>query len=126
MNITERVILLLCFLFVILFSPRSHADDWSTGDTYREVTFQTLWVVDFGQTRNISEHTQQYYETNHYLGQHPTLGAVDRYFIVGAALHAGIAYVLPESLRAPFQYVTIGIETGYVAHNFHLGIGVKF
>lgn len=130
----------LIFALLLLVSISAQADDWSTGDTYRESAFQTLLALDFLQTRNISkssnycgvgkqnEHPNCHYvqEMNNYLGACPTLGAINRYFLVGSALHAGIAYLLPEKYRAPFQYVTIGVEAGYVAHNFSIGIGVKF
>ena len=117
--------------------PKSN---WSTGDTWREVGFQGLWAIDLLQTHQIVEHPitsvvknpngsetiNGIHETNYILGQHPSMAAVNRYFIAGAALHAGISYLLPEKYRAPFQYVTIGIEGGYVANNLSLGIGVGF
>jgi len=114
-------------LAVLLFiSIPSFADEWTSADTKREATFQTLWAIDALQTRNIAAHPDQWYEQNNYLGSHPTIGAVNRYFLVGSALHAGIAYLLPEKYRAPFQYGTIAIEVGYVAHNFSLGVQAKF
>ena len=111
---------------LLLVSSSAFADEWSTGDTYREATFQTLWAIDALQTHTIAENPDQWNEENSYLGLHPTIGAVNRYFLVGSVLHAGIAYLLPEKYRAPFQYVTIGSEVGYVAHNYSIGISAKF
>lgn len=104
----------------------AHAAEWTSSDTKREFAFQGLWAIDALQTRNIAAHPDKWREQNNYLGAHPTIGAVDRYFIAGSVLHAGVSYLLPEKYRAPFQYVTIGIETGYVANNLSLGIGAKF
>jgi hypothetical protein len=114
-------------LAVLLFGMiPAHADDWSTGDTKREVAFQTLWAVDFLQTRTIVDDPIRWHEENNFLGLHPAIGAVNRYFLVGSVLHTGIAYLLPEKYRAPFQYVSIGVEGGYVAHNFSIGISARF
>ena len=111
-------------LAVLLFiSIPSFADEWTSADTKREVAFQALLAIDFAQTRNISAHPDQWYEQNNYLGSHPTIGAVNRYFLVGSVLHAGIAYLLPEKYRAPFQLVTIGIEVGATVHNYSIGVG---
>jgi hypothetical protein len=139
---------------LLLVSISAVADPWSTGDIVREVTFQSLWAIDFLQTRNISKSAVKKviycgnspcitytdstsFENNSLLGNHPSLGDVNRYFLVGSAFHAGISYVLPENMvlpfgigsvpiRAPFQYISIGVEGGYVAHNFRLGISAKF
>ena len=114
-------------LFILLFiSSSAFADPWTTGDTGREATFQTLWAIDALQTHTIAENPDQWHEENSYLGLHPTIGAVNRYFLVGSVLHAGIAYMLPEKYRAPFQYGTIAVEVGYVAHNYSIGISMKF
>jgi len=126
MNVIEKVVLFIILILAAMFCEQVHADEWTTADTYREATYQTLQAIDWGQTRNIAEHQSTWYEQNNYLGTHPEMGAVNRYFIAGAALHAAISYVLPESMRAPFQYATIGIEAGCVAHNYSLRIGVRF
>ena len=113
-------------LIILLFPSLVMADEWSTGDTKREVSFQTLWLIDYAQTRNIAANPYKWYEQNNYLGAHPTTGAVNRYFLVGSILHFGVSKLLPEKYRAPFQYGTIAIEVGYVAHNYSIGISAKF
>jgi hypothetical protein len=112
-------------LKLLLVSSSALADKWTPSDTKREFAFQGLLTIDALQTRNIARHPDKWGEQNNYLGAHPTVGAVDRYFIVGSVLHASVSYLLPEKYRAPFQYVAIGIETGYVASNLSLGIGAK-
>ncbi len=140
--------------------------DWSSSDTYRELGFQGLWLIDALQTHQIvksrqattllvcapfaprrralcqptvSYTTYSYglLEQNHFLGEHPTMGAVNRYFLAGSALHAGVSYLLPETITLPFglgemhvrkdwQYATIGLSGANDLHNFSLGIGVGF
>lgn len=111
-------------LLWVLVSTQSFADDtWSTGDTWREVSFQGLLAIDALQTRKIAENPTQWHEQNNLLGIHPTVGAVNRYFIVGAVLHGAISYSLPEKYRSAFQYVLIGVEVGAIANNLSVGIG---
>ena len=117
-----HVVLLVILSAVFGYVASAHADEWTTADTYREATFQTLWIVDALQTHTIAENADCWHEKNKYLGTHPTVGAVNRYFLVGALVHAGVSYLLPKSFREPFQYVTIGIEVGYVENNFSIGI----
>jgi len=128
---------ILAVLLLVSVPSFAFADEWSTGDTWREVSFQGLWLIDALQTHKITESASAcnlgesnqvqgcsyLHEQNNYLGLHPTIGAINRYFLVGSALHAGIAYILPEKYRAPFQLVTIGVEVGDVGNNISLGIG---
>ena len=114
------------YLFLLLFiSPISYGDPWTREDSYRETIYLTLHIVDYAQTREIARNPN-YYEQNMYLGKHPTVSQVDNYFSAMALAHIGVAYLLPDEWRAPFQYVTIGVEVGAVAHNFSIGISARF
>lgn len=115
------IAVLLCLSF------NCFADEWSSGDTYREATYLTLLSVDWAQTRSQARnHWKGYYEQNNILGKTPNVGKVDAYFITSALAHYGIASLLPENLRTVFQYVTIGIEFGWDQHNYSLGVKAKF
>jgi hypothetical protein len=124
-------------LAVLLFiSTSSFADEWTTGDTYREATFLTFLATDWAQTRNLlrySRHYNQsalryyrYHEQNPLLGRHPEQSHLDAAVILTGLAHVYIASVLPEKYRAPFQYVSIGVELKAVTHNFSIGINAKF
>ena len=117
----KTVLALLLFI-----STPTFADEWTSVDTKREVAFQTLWAIDFAQTRNIAEHPDRWHEENSYLGLHPTIGAVNRYFLAGSILHIGVSNLLNEKYRKPFQYGTIAIEVGIVHRNRMLGISARF
>ena len=114
---------ILCLFLLIPFS--SGASDWTREDTYREATYLTLHTIDWAQTRNIARNPL-YYEQNAILGKHPSVGKVDGYFVLTGLAHIAISYYLPTEYRKAFQYITLGIEGGAVAHNISLGIGVKF
>ena len=115
---------LLCGPFIS--TPVSASDPWTSGDVGRESVYQVLHAVDYLQTREIARHPEKYYERNPILGNHPSEGNVALYFAATSLLHLGVAYALPRGLREPFQYVTILIPAGMVAHNFGLGIKIQW
>ena len=100
--------------------------EWSKADTYREITWQGLHIIDWGQTLEIARHPNQYHEVNPIMGKHPSVGNVNLYMGLSALGHIGLSYILPKDIRPYFQYITIGISGACVAHNFNVGLGVKF
>jgi hypothetical protein len=119
-----KLLLALTFLFV---AAPAIADAWTSTDTKREVTFQTLAAIDWLQTRNIARDPNKYWEQyTAVLGNHPSVGRVNNTFAVYMIGHYIVSRTLTEKYRAPFQYVTISIEVGDVYHNFSIGINAKF
>ena len=114
------------FLLLLLVSCPVMADEWTTSDTYREATYIAIDSMDWAQTREIAHDPKKYREQNGFLGDHPSVQRVDAYFVSAALVHYAIARMLPSDYRAGFQYVTIGIELGWVQHNAHMGIGMMF
>lgn len=112
-------------LFLLLISS-AQADEWTREDSYREATYLTLHTMDWAQTRNIARNPDKWHEQNSILGKHPSVGKVDGYFALTGLAHVAFSYCLPSEYRKAFQYVTIGIEGGAVAHNFSIGVGTKF
>jgi len=100
------------------------AGDWSHGDTVREGVFLGTLLVDWAQTRQIQAHPDRWHEVNPLIGGQP--GQVNRYFIAGALVHMGVAYLLPPKARKVFQYVTIGMEGGCIAQNYSIGVRFSF
>ena len=113
---------------ILLFSTSAFADNWTTGDTYREAAFQTLNVIDWGQTRYIAQHPDRFYESESgwIIGKHPDEKRVDIYMAESAVLHFIVAYCLPQSWRVPFQYITIGMKLNNTIGNASIGIKVSF
>ena len=112
-------------------------DPWTREDTYRQAALTALLVVDWGQTRYLVKHPIDPVQANgtynwraegynRFLGEHPSLGRVNSYFLAAIVGHAAISYVLPCSLRHGWQYVWIGIEANTVERNHHIGIKMDF
>jgi hypothetical protein len=106
--------------------PETWGKDWTREDTYRQVAVSALLVVDWAQTRWIVKHPYQFYEINHFLGEHPSVGKINNYFAASILGHAAISYILPSDWRKGWQYVWIGVELEYVRRNYHIGVKVDF
>ena len=122
------------FFFLLFISTPAFADDWSKADAQREAAYLVLHTMDWAQTRQIAKNPQCVAgqkepclsEENGILGDHPSVAEVNRYFILTGAAQYLIAKAVPEKYRAPFQYLTIGHDFGYVVHNYSIGIRIKF
>lgn len=112
-------------LLLLLAAP-CHAQEWTTTDTAYEAAYLVLHTADWSQTRYISKHCDQFEEGNGILGDCPSVGRVDCYFLATGLLHIGVAHILPPDWRRGFQLVTISVEAGAVAHNYKLGIRMAF
>jgi len=94
----------------------------------------TLWVLmnmsimaDWGQTRYIAHHPDQYYEAfNPILGNHPSTRKVDAWFLGALAVNNGIMIVLPKKHRPYYAGAVTAVETYFVISNNQIGIKVDF
>ena len=120
----RKIIIILACLFFI--STPAFADNWTREDTYRELTWTALLVVDYGQTMNIARNPDKFREYNPILGEHPSQSSVGLYMLSAAIIHPVISYYLPPKYRKWWQYISIGVELGTVGNNFGAGIGVTF
>jgi len=97
---------------------------WSNADSIREITYVGFHITDWMQTKQgISDGMK---ELNPILGEHPSMSKIDT--IVGLSLigHILISGLLPKPYRETFQYITIGIESGAVLHNYNAGVRIEF
>ena len=116
-------------LLLSLLSSPCFADDWTRADTVRQTVYTGLLMADWSQTKVISKKCSNGFdrhEQNDMLGTCPSVNRVNNYFALSALVNVGIAYALPTEWRAPFQYVNIGWEAGWVAHNYSIGIRFGF
>ena len=79
------------YLLLLLFISPAYADEWTTNDTYREITYQGLAAIDWLQTRNIAKNPN-YYEQNPILGEYPSVGKVNAYFAITGIVHYGVKF----------------------------------
>lgn len=121
----------ISFIIIMLlcggcYLSSAYASDWTRGDTIREVSWEVLHVIDWGQTLEIARYPYRYSEYNPILGKHPSVGKVNLYMGAWVILHPVISYLLPKDYRKVWQYISIGVSAGCVGKNFSAGIGVRF
>jgi hypothetical protein len=98
--------------------------DWTQGDSDKLLLTSALMLVDWQQTRTISKEPWNFTETNSFLGEHPTLGQVDTYFLASLPINYLIAKNLPKNWRNIYwQYISI---TQLKAITVNYQIGVRF
>lgn len=118
---------LLLFLAFFCASFTTHAQDpWDTTDKVLASVALTATVIDWGQTRYIAKNPQQFHENNPILGEHPSVGKVNTYFVGAIVAGAVVAHYLPSEYRKYFLGGVSVLEIGVAAHNKHIGIKVSF
>lgn len=126
-NIANNVKWLLVGLLLGLAIVNSKAaDPWDKTDKALATALVLVTVVDYAQTRTIAKNPHLWFERNPLLGEHPTLGEVNRHFIGGLILGGVIAHYLPASARKTFLGTITFIELGVVIHNHGIGIKTSF
>ena len=126
-TITLTLLLVLLPLSVAHSKPwyrHSEANRWTGEDTVRELVSVELRLFDLWQTRYIARHPTEFFETNPYLGKHPSIEEVNRFFLITTVTHGLISYALPRKWRTGWQYITIGVQINTVQKN--KAIGVRF
>ena len=84
-------------------------------------------VMDWGQTRYVANHHQQYEEiVNPFLGKHPSIGRVNAWFVGSLAVNNGIMVALPEKYRPYYAGVVTAYEARLVIRNNSIGIKIDF
>ena len=116
----------ILIIALIFFATPVFASDWTREDTYRELAWTALLVVDYGQTMNIARNPDKFKEYNPILGEHPSKSSVRLYMLSAAIIHPVISYYLPPKYRKWWQYISIGIEAGAIGNNIGAGIGISF
>jgi hypothetical protein len=103
---------------------------WSAADVARQAASLVALGVDWGQTRTMAKDPSHYKEVNpitsRLIGEHPSTGQVNNYFLTKAVGDALLANSLPPGLRAIFQYGNMGLEANSGRKNFKLGVGMTF
>lgn len=120
-----RILLLIVFLTIPTYS---FADTWRTSDTYREVSFQILNVIDWGQTRYIAKNPNLYEEssTAWIIGKHPSTNDVNKLMLTAAIINPIISRNLPYDWREIFQYISISSKLIATTNNASIGIKMEF
>lgn len=98
------------------------SDKWTRSDTKYQLMVTTLTICDWMQTRYISKNPNDFHEKNIFLGEQPTTGKVDRYFISKILANYIFAKILDTKTRRIWQVGMIGYYIDVVKGNYEIGI----
>jgi hypothetical protein len=121
--------LVLIFLLILIPYPvqaYQFCENWTKTDTSFESIYVGLTIIDWGQTRDIAKHPQQYSEMNPFLGKHPSLDKVDTIIPLGIVAHGLVSMALPPKYRRYWQVLFIGGEIAAVWNNYNVGLRIDF
>lgn len=105
-------------LLLVTFALPSRAGDMSLMVTSR--------VIDWGQTRYVVQHPEKFYEMNKKMGDHPSMGTVNRHFSQLIIRDVLLGSILPS----PFDHLYFGAvafsEIKAIRHNRSMGVKFSF
>lgn len=83
-------------LCLALLALPAQAREWTDEELRWGAALAVTRLVDWGQTRYIAKHPDRFREVNPLIGDHPSIGEVNRHFIVSTALMFAAAHYLPQ------------------------------
>jgi len=113
-------------LTCLLFFGCATCDPWTKEQVLLQGTSLSLNVIDWGQTLDIVDRPDEYYETNPILGKYPDRGEVNRYFACSMALKVLITHLLPSEYRKYWLGGNILVSGYYVQNNYRIGLRVNY
>lgn len=123
----ENILMVFCLTILLIgvMISFAHAEsDWTKEDTVYQVLFSSLLMTDWLQTKEAV--SEGYKENNPILGSYPSQNSID---VFGASViigHFAISKLLPKDWRRKWQLLTIGAEIKNVAHNYNIGVRIRF
>jgi hypothetical protein len=122
--------LLAVIALVLYLCATAKADETDTSTPKLEWVYQAAAAADMLTTLDIKNHPNLV-EENPILGQHPSDAKVIGYFAATGLLHWAVTRELvngnmPRPLINAFECVSIGVEAGFAAHNYSIGLRMKF
>lgn len=110
-------------LFLLLILPCIAHANWNKQDIALESIFITLHTIDWGQTLDIENNNV--YETNIFLGKHPSRKKINIFMGITLLLHIYLADKF-KSNRLKMQLITISLKLYAVTNNAKLGLKINF
>ena len=123
--VNPKVILLLLLLFPIGGFAQENWT-WTPQDYALAATLVTVDLMDYATTIQCAKHPDGYRERNRIMGEHPSVGAVQRFFPILIASQIGLSMALPHPYRGWFQIYDIGVEAWAVYGNRKIGLKISF
>lgn len=110
----------------MLLAPLPALAQWTADALSLEGAYELVAAMDWAQTRTVAENPQSWHEYNSILGRHPSVAAVDNFFLAGAVLHPVVTAALPDAYRRWWQIGTLSIESAIVGRNRFIGLRMSF
>lgn len=117
-------------VFALILSSVAHAGDYWKTMPKLEYAFFAAETADMLTTLDIKNHPDLY-EQNPIMGRHPSDAKVIGWCVSAALMHSAITHemvvhgVRPSFINA-WEYVSIGVETGFAVHNLSVGLRFTF
>ncbi len=99
---------------------------WSAQHKALASTAGALLAADWLQTRQIAKHPDKFHEYNPVLGEHPSQGKVNLYFLAAAGGLMLLADFLPAEYRTGLLYGVIVVQAAAVTNNLQEGISIRW
>ena len=110
---------MLLLILIIPMAVNAKSPDWFM------ISANSIIAIDYLQTLEIAQ-SSEWNERNPIMGEHPSTGDVNRYFVSLAIIYNVAAQFVPKKHRNKF-YVAIGLGHGSaVVHNYSAGIRIQF
>ncbi len=131
---------LITMLVIPAFAEDQDKNKWTALDTTLQVATSAMIALDWMQTysANVRPRRGEYFKetgfAQTFIGEHPTAGKINSYFIVCSIAHPVISYLLPKTMniygtnvpvRNIWQGIWFGIEANQVATNYSVGIRIR-
>lgn len=115
------------FLLVLtlLLSAPAEAQEWPAADRQLFVAAHVLSAIDYLQTRDIVRRPQEFHERNPFLPDSPTMGQVNRYYLIRTAALTAAAFTFPE-YRSSILGTYVAVTLIVVGRNAHIGLRAAF
>ena len=112
-------------LTLALLALPAHAHDWTDSEKRWAAAWLATRAVDWAQTRYVARHPDRFRELNPFLGDHPSLGTVNRSFVLTTAAGLLAAHYLPAYRKQMLQ-VWFAVGVGMTVRNAAIGIRLEF
>jgi len=109
-SIVLMVFSILAIFLALFIAFPCKAETWTTEQKQLAGIATTLMVVDWAQTRHIANNPHKFHELNPLLPNHPSIGQVNRHFIISGLIIGTLAHNLP-------QYRSLLLKT-YIGYGF--------
>jgi len=124
MNKHQKPIMIILGVLTLWMICTPAKAEWTHDDTVRQSIFLGLKVIDGLQTHEIVKHPDKFKEANPFLPEHPTMGQVNRFILVGAIVPSLMAYWFEGDTRKGFQYGIILAQGAVDISNWKVGVRI--